>query len=127
MYGSNCFNLQHSSNNLNLHHPIFRRSLAGFLLVLFAFSITPRKALHDWMVSHTDGVSIGKSDVAQLSKAGFNCTSQNLVAESPFTAVQHALDLSFYPDYAFLSYAFLFEVDTPAVFFYSLRGPPAIG
>lgn len=79
------------------------------------------------MVSHTDGVTIGKSDIAQLSKAGFNCTSQNLVAESPFTSVHHVIDLSFHQDYATLPYAYLFEVDAPAVFFYSLRGPPAIG
>lgn len=127
MYDSNCFILQHSGNNLNLHHSIFRRSLAGFLLVLFAFSITPRKTLHDWIVSHTDGVTIGKSDIAQLSKAGFNCTAQNLVAESPFTSGQSVIDLSFHQDYATLPYAYLFAVDAPAVFFYSLRGPPAIG
>ncbi|WP_275825089.1 hypothetical protein [Paraflavitalea sp. CAU 1676] len=112
---------------MNLHLPIFRRSLAGVLLVLFAFSIMPRKALHDFLVSHTDGVTTVKSDVAQLSKAGFNCSVQNLVAESPFAAVHQTIDLPFAQVHFLATCPFYCEVHTSPVFFYTLRGPPAIG
>ncbi|NII23707.1 hypothetical protein HB364_01350 [Pseudoflavitalea sp. X16] len=109
-----------------IHHSILRRSLSGILLVLFAFSITPKKTLHDWIVSHTDGVSTTKSDAAQVTKAGFNCNHQNLVAESPFTADSQYIDLTLSRAYAILSAALSSRVYATDLFFHSLRGPPAI-
>ena len=101
--------------------------MAGILLVLFAFSIMPKKMLHDWIVSHTDGVAaVGKSAMAQVGKAGFNCDCKNLVAESPFTADNQSIDLVLPLDYHPMPGAFLCKVYTASLFFYSLRGPPAI-
>ena len=94
--------------------------------MLFAFSITPKKTLHDWIVSHTDGVSTAKSDAAQVTKAGFNCNYQNLVAESPFTADSQYVDLTLPRAYVILSDALSSQIYATDLFFHSLRGPPAI-
>lgn len=107
-------------------HPILRRSLSGILLVLFAFSITPKKTLHDWIVCHTDGVSITKSAEAQVAKAGFNCSYQNLVAESPFIADSQPLDVALHQEYAITSAAIFSRIHAIDLFFRSLRGPPVI-
>lgn len=111
---------------LAIHHSILRRSLSGILLVLFAFSITPKKTLHDWIVSHTDGAGTAKSDAAQVTKAGFNCNYQNLVAESPFTADSQYIDLTLPREYAILSAVLSSRVYATDLFFHSLRGPPAV-
>ena len=112
---------------LAIQHSILRRSLAGILLVLFAFSIMPKKMLHDWIVSHTDGVSVtAKSEVAQVGKAGFNCNCQNLVAESPFTTDGQWLDLTLHLSHATEPGTSPSQVYTADLFFYSLRGPPTI-
>lgn len=112
---------------LRIYHPILRRSLAGVLLVLFAFSIMPKKILHDWIVSHTDGVAaVVKSETAQVGKAGFSCDCQNLVAESPFTADGQSIDFVLPLVYNAMPGSFACQVSTSSLFFYSLRGPPAI-
>jgi hypothetical protein len=113
--------------SLTIQHSILRRSLAGILLMLFAFSIMPKKILHDWIVSHTDGVSAtAKSEVAQVGKAGFNCNCQNLVAESPFTADNQCIDFALHLSHATRPGTSPSQVYTADLFFYSLRGPPAI-
>ena len=107
---------------------IIRQLLAGFLLILFAFSITPRQTLHDWLANHVDREHphCSYGDVTHYGVYGFHCDTDNLVAESPFT---HQV--------------VLFEFRQPAVFaarpgfaphhyyaathfFFSLRGPPAV-
>jgi hypothetical protein len=110
-----------------IQHPILRRFLSGALLVLFALSITPKKTLHDWIVNHTDGVShTVKSDIAQLSKDGFNCNCQNLVAESPFTAGYQSVDIA--PGQSFVEHPAiqLHQVYTSTYFFFEHRGPPSL-
>jgi hypothetical protein len=112
---------------LKVFHPILRRSLAGVLLVLFAFSIMPRKALHDWIVSHTDGVTaVAKSETVQVGKAGFNCAIQNLVAESPFTADGQSIDFVLPLVHHAMPGSLPSQIVASSLFFYSLRGPPAI-
>jgi len=94
-----------------LHRPLIRQFLAGVLLIIFAFSITPKKALHDWLANHTDKTStplLGHGAV--ISTAGFNCDCDNLVAESPFTGSSGQFDFStlqvFAPQQAFVPYRF---------------------
>jgi hypothetical protein len=112
--------------NLAIQHPILKRSLTGILLLLFAFSIMPKRILHDWLVSHTDGITVvtGKGHAVQLSKAGFNCNCQNLVAESPFTANSQSFDIP--PLFIYVSEpgAFPCQVYKATLFFSHLRGPP---
>jgi hypothetical protein len=67
-----------------LNHLTIRRAFSGFLLVLFAFSITPKQFLHDLLASHKDNHirSTGFND--QVAKSGLDCDCDNPVTESPY-------------------------------------------
>jgi hypothetical protein len=108
------------------YRPVIRQFLAGLLLTVFAFSITPKQALHDWLANHTDKTSSKLAgDKALVSTAGFNCDCDNLVAESPFTATVSQFEFTppqvFTPRQAFHPHTFYAVTQ----FFFSLRGPPA--
>ncbi len=125
-YAHQYLHLQQSSKYLLAQKPIIRQLLAGVLLLVFTFSITPKKFLHDAIANHKDKVALtSPGDTHQLSNTGFICKCDNLVAESPFT------DEPIYFDFAPLQ---LFSVEkdsklyhfySSAYFFFELRGPPA--
>lgn len=106
---------------------IIRQLLAGLLLILFAFSITPRQALHDWLADHEDSghPHCSYGDITHFGAYGFHCNCDNLVAESPFTSQADVFEFRQLPVFAgttgFISHRFYAE--TPV--FFSLRGPPA--
>jgi len=119
--------LQLSSIYILKAQPIIRQFLAGLLLIVFAFSITPRQVLHDWLANHEDGVThCSLGDVTHFSTDGFHCNCDNLVAESPFTCQDGLFEFRPAQVYAPMQGAVLpcFYVQTP--FFFSLRGPPAV-
>ena len=100
--------------------------IAGVLLILFAFSITPKKVLHDLVVDHADTiVSDHSEEFSHFHTTGFHCNLDNLVAESPFTA-QHD-HFEFIPVLSFpvQQEAFLYSYYADTCFFSELRGPPA--
>lgn len=103
---------------------LIQRIIALFMLVLFAFSITPKKFLHDLVANHHDiKYSAGQTN-AQLSKTGFNCQTDNLVVESPFENTLSAPEI-FVPSV----YIHLNESLTKTFFSFNniisaLRGPP---
>lgn len=112
---------------MTIKHPIVKRLLSGILLVLFALSITPKKTLHDWIVNHKDGVThTVASDIAQLSKDGFNCDCQSLVTESPFTADYQSVDIIASQSFIEHPAIQLHQVYTSTCFFFEHRGPPAL-
>ena len=106
---------------------VFRRIISGVLLVLFAFSITPKKLLHDLVATHTDtkpGTFLSNTHTAQIHKSGINCQVDQLIVESPFLElVIHkvvtlpATENDFYPRRCYFSF-FLPLINN------SLRGPP---
>jgi hypothetical protein len=103
-----------------------RRVTAGILLLLFAFSVTPKKTLHDLFAHHKDlPATSSHTKSPLLIQAGFRCQCDNLVVESPFLTQFQPADV-FLP----LSYRKLYKAPTekyPSAFhFYTgLRGPPA--
>jgi len=107
-------------------NPVIRFLSAALLLVLFAFSITPKKSLHDVLTNHKDQThKAAAAGTHELSKAGFNCKCDNLVAESPFTPHQQTVEL-FIPQYfstatSSLAHHYYFS----SFFFFEHRGPPA--
>ncbi len=105
---------------------IIRQLLAGFLLLVFAFSITPKKFLHDAIANHKDKIAVAASADTQLSHAGFICKCDNLVAESPFT--DDIVPFNFTPALVFSVQkdTRLYHLYTSDYFFFELRGPPAI-
>jgi len=108
--------------------PFIRYSLAGFLLVLFAFSITPKKTLHDIITHHTDQKAVDAyAGTDQLHKAGFNCKCETLVAESPFTSTDNSYEFSCSTQYVAQHIALHHHYHYSAHFFFTLRGPPVAG
>jgi hypothetical protein len=102
-----------------------RSFFALFLLLVFGFSMLPKKAVHDLFARHKDrNLPIHDYQSRQFTWAGFNCNCDNLVVESPF------IPNHFYPVVSFFATS-SFEHAEPLVRLKSLcdqdvnlRGPP---
>jgi hypothetical protein len=119
--------LQQRNKKIPLSAPsIIRKFLAGFLLLVFAFGITPKRTLHNLIATHKDAQAIKHDHPGTcVSKAVFNCQCENLVAESFFVAE---------PATGLIAVAFRFAIQnhnynepflSTAIFNRALRGPPA--
>lgn len=102
------------------------RGISTLLLLLFALSITPKKILHDLIVHHEDDSSYLTAATPGFVKSGFHCDTDNNVAESPFTGGD-PVTISM-PPVEFISFndAVNGSLHSVTVFYFSLRGPPAI-
>jgi hypothetical protein len=106
-------------------HPFIRQISAAFLLLLFAFSITPRKVLHDWIANHTDRIEqVTKENTVQAKINGFNCNCESLVAESPFTIASSFIEFIAPAVFAVHKDRLHCRIYTTTLFFVELRGPP---
>ncbi|SDW95426.1 hypothetical protein SAMN05444410_107145 [Hydrobacter penzbergensis] len=109
---------------------VIHRLLAGWLLLLFAFSITPKKFLHNLVANHQDATAMNfpreNTGASQLSKAGYHCPCEQLVVQTPFVYQSASIDYTIVP--VFVTYQDQQFVSTystaPDVSF--LRGPPAL-
>lgn len=101
------------------------KSLSTILLLfVFTLGITPKKTLHDWFANHKDTTSsIPESKTPQLTKAGFNCNCENLVAESNFIAVSNLIIINLPSVYSFVSFS-IPSLISLSVLHNNLRGPP---
>ncbi len=108
---------------------IIRSVLAGFLLVVFAFGITPKRTLHNLVATHKDGsanAAANHSDEEAISKSTFNCQCDNLISESPFVAQSYPVNVSLaipYASYSCNPVAVYYSSDH---FSFGLRGPPFV-
>ncbi len=99
--------------------------IALFLLSVFTLGITPKKTLHSLLANHKDNTTKpGDGKTLQLSKAGFNCKCDNLVAESGFIAaplfkVSNRIIYLSYINFHRSSF------HCQPHFFFDRRGPPA--
>ena len=125
-YACQYLHLQQSSKYLLAQKPIIKQLLAGVLLLVFTFSIAPKKYLHDAIANHTDkSIIVAPGDNAQLSHAGFICKADNLVAESPFTNEAQHFDFAAVQVFSVKQSLPLYHFYSSAVFFFELRGPPS--
>ena len=95
------------------------------MLLVFAFSITPRLFLHDLFAGHVDNAGVKHSKASyQISASGFNCDKDGVVATSPFVADEHALN---FQTLIFLSSFKSGEIpfSSAGKIYSPLRGPPA--
>ena len=96
------------------------------MLAVFAFSITPKIILHHFVANHKDTPYASNFEkTAQIHQAGFNCSCENQVVESPFTE-------EFGPDQNLVKTVFPFrlildikEFNNPQFYYHTLGGPPA--
>jgi hypothetical protein len=107
--------------------PIIRRFFAGLLLLLFAFSNTPKKTLHDFFANHKDvPVRSTGSKMVQFSQSGFNCHCEDLVVELPFISSMPPLELTTPAPSRPVAYPAIRTAFFPAPpRYFELRGPPA--
>ena len=95
------------------------------MLLLFAFSITPKLVLHVFFAGHTDQAAAKKDGCAfEFNKAGFNCDKDGSVATSPFVADEPVtLFYTFIPFSKYIPAPV--RLSSAAKIFFPLRGPPA--
>ena len=98
--------------------------VSGWLLILFAFSITPKIYLHDVIATHKDSSFNISEKATQVSKKGIHCDCNSLVVISPFLSESNSVQLtplSFFVDNNCKVNKCFYSVD---VYVSSLRGPP---
>jgi hypothetical protein len=104
------------------------RFSAAIMLLVFGLSITPKRYLHDIFANHTDIADHGVNDGKVLiSKTGFNCDCNKLVATSPFTGQVDEFKLAAFSNYSLLVPACIPGIYSPVHVFIGLRGPPSLG
>ena len=97
------------------------------MLIVFAFSITPTIVFHNWLAHHTDTVKkITDTKGEQFGKKTFNCHCDNIVAESPFTAPDKVIIAPEIKQFSIVKVDVPVHFTTPALIFFSLRGPPVV-
>ncbi len=98
---------------------------AGLLLLLFTFSITPRKDLHDFLANHRDTpVKAGFPGTTRLNAAGFHCNCETLVVESPFIDEIHSYELRGPGSWSCSPAVAINSMYSTPVLSACLRGPP---
>jgi hypothetical protein len=101
------------------------RIIAGFLLLIFSLGITQKRVLHNLFADHID-CKFEKSNVPYpLIYSGYNCDTDNFVAESVFMSDGDAIAFPRLVDFApytpvHTALSFVNRIYIP------LRGPPAL-
>jgi hypothetical protein len=117
--------LQPRIKKIVLQQPAIRRVLTGFLLALFALSITPQLFLHSLVASHTDNHIRATGPNANVAKATPDCDCENQVAESPFEYSGNAIP-EFTIPVVFLTHQYIILpfLHSESGHVAGLRGPP---
>lgn len=104
--------------------PILKKLSSLLVVLVFALSITPKITLHKWFANHIDSTfKIPNGNTTQISKAGFNCKCDDLVAESHFMASPGLIIINigtYFPLYSF----YIPTYYSVSLFYNYLRGPP---
>lgn len=73
-----------------------KQLLALAMLVVFAFSITPQKTIHDFVAPHKDPTKCDvhiKAPIEQVEKSQLHCTFDFQVATTPFVNYNFSIDI----------------------------------
>lgn len=107
------------------NNSIIQKLIAGIILILFAFSITPKKILHDLVANHKDTpTNSNTSTTKQINPATINCDCDNLVVESPFFYQNNIIQIMAPVSYLFLTDNNIYTLYYQNHFDLELRGPP---
>jgi len=80
-----------------LFNKTFKQFLALAMLVVFAFSITPQKSIHDVVAKHIDpnSCSVQKDlPIEQIEKTELHCTFDFQVATTPFVDYDFSIEIA---------------------------------
>jgi len=104
--------------------PNLKKISSILLLFVFTLGITPRRTFHVWFANHTDSTSkIPNGKTQQLTKTGFNCNCDDLVAESHFITFISLIIVNIASVHSFVSFSIPSFVSL-SLFHNNLRGPP---
>jgi len=124
-YARTCLHLQQSGKYSLAQKNTIKQLLAAGLLLIFSFSITPRKFLHDALANHKDkAVMLSADGTAQFSHTGFVCKCDNQVAESPFTDAIACFEFAAVRSFSEYKHAQPCRFYSSGFFFFQRRGPP---
>lgn len=97
------------------------------MLLIFTFSITPKRYLHDLVADHTDYYSgFNPGGEPAVNQAGFDCDCDELVVSTPYIEIvgkQSSLEQIAFCSFILSSYSLFI---TPSRTTNDLRGPPAL-
>ena len=74
-----------------------RQLIALVMLVVFAFSITPQKSIHDLVAKHIDPTSCSVHKdlpIEQIEKTELHCTFDFQVATTPFVDYDFSIEIA---------------------------------
>lgn len=80
-----------------LYQKTIRQILAVVMLLVFAFSITSQKTIHDLVAKHSDKLrcDVHKNlPIEQVENSSIHCSHDNLVATSPFVEFNFNIELA---------------------------------
>ena len=93
------------------------------MLLIFAFSVTPKLFLHDLVVHHKDTpIPLGK--YAQVSNAGFHCDCESQVVDLPYVADVAGICLTAPVSFPTHQTRAAYQFHSFPHFIFGLRGPP---
>ena len=79
-----------------LYQKTIRQILAVVMLLVFTFSITSQKTIHDLVAKHSDKLrcDVHKNlPIEQVENSSIHCSHDNLVATSPFVEFNFNIEL----------------------------------
>lgn len=110
-----------------LQSRFIRKTIAAFLILVFAFSITPTIVLHNWFANHTDTCTQQKnSQSPQISSATFHCHCNSMVAVSAFTEPGQFEIAVVEKVFNTATSTEIVQPTTSLIIFHALRGPPTV-
>jgi hypothetical protein len=105
---------------------IIQKPLAFFALLVFFFSATPKKFLHDLVADHQDFYAALPGDNPGISNSGFNCHIHDLVVSTPFLVVNSFSETGTGAAYALYTEKGFVRYTLPTCITKDSRGPPAL-
>jgi hypothetical protein len=111
-----------------LYNQTFKQFLALAMLVVFAFSITPQKSIHDLVAKHIDpkSCSVHKDlPIEQIENAELHCTFDFQVATTPFVDYDFTIDIAKLEIAQPLNAHFEHKTISQHAILSDSRGPPA--
>ena len=112
-----------------LQHKTIRQIIALAMLVVFAFSITPQKNIHDFVAKHVDPTACSvhvNLPIERVEHATVHCSYDQLVATSPFIQYSFALFLNPPATLSVINEATVSFIDSSTISQFDSRGPPII-
>jgi hypothetical protein len=96
------------------------------MLMIFIFSITPKKYLHDLVADHTDFYGYSSHNEQTINTPGLDCEDDDLVVTVPFMEEASAFTLENTSRNSIVYFSFYQYISSKISAANDVRGPPAV-